>query len=172
MRDTLEKMNKDELMDYIELLSKNWLAHDGCWFLAVEEDLGMEEAIKYDTKGWERFTVVEAKRIKQFLKLVDRPGIPGLIQALQYRLYANINIQDVIEVSETERSCVFRMLACRVQTARNRKGLPDFPCRSVGDVEYGLFAKAIDNRILTECVYCPPGEHPKNSYCAWKFYIP
>ena len=64
MRDTLEKMNKEELMDYIELLSKNWLAHDGCWFLAIEEDLGMEKAIRYDTKGWERFTVIEAKRIK------------------------------------------------------------------------------------------------------------
>ena len=29
---------------------------------------------------------------------------------------------------------------CRVQDARRRKGLPDFPCKSVGTVEFETFA--------------------------------
>ncbi len=36
---------------------------------------------------------------------------------------------------------------CRVQYARKQRGLPDFPCKGVGIVEYGLFAKTIDPRI-------------------------
>ncbi|MHA2001113.1 MAG: DUF6125 family protein [Promethearchaeota archaeon] len=162
-------MSKEKLLDYVELLSKNWLAHDGTWFLGIEEELGIEVAMKYDIKSWKRFTVIEAKRIKKFLNLNEKPGIPGLIKALGYRLYANINIQDVIDI--TPNSCIFRMRKCRVQTARARKGLSDFPCRPVGDVEYGLFGKTIDSRIQTECLYCPPGKHPSNGFCAWKFII-
>lgn len=48
------------------------------------------------------------------------------------------------------------MNKCRVQFTRNRKGLPDFPCKSVGIVEYSEFAKTIDQRIKTEYVACPP----------------
>lgn len=169
MRKDLQNWSKDRLLDYIELLSKNWLAHDGCWFLGIEEDLGIETAMKYDVKGWERFTVIEATRLKQFLQLGDHSGIPGLIKALKYRLYANINVQEILE--EGKSSCVFRMNKCRVQTARNRKKLPDFPCKQVGLVEYGLFARTIDDRIVTECIACPPDPHPDSFYCAWRFTL-
>ena len=64
---------------------------------------------------------------------------------------------------------VFRMLDCRVQSARKRKGLADHPCKSVGLVEYSEFAKAIDPRIRTRCIACPPDEHPEEFWCAWEF---
>jgi hypothetical protein len=60
---------------------------------------------------------------------------------------------------------------CRVQYARTQKGLPDFPCKSVGIVEYSEFAKTIDPRIKTTCIACPPDSHPKEFYCSWKFEI-
>lgn len=169
MRQDIENLSKDQLLDYIELLSKNWLAHDGLWFQAIEKDKDTETAMKYDITAWQKFTVIEAKRIKKFLKLSERPGIPGLIKALKFRLYANINIQEIINISEN--SCEFRMNACRVQTARTRKNLPDFPCKRVGIVEYGYFASAIDDRITTECISCPPDPHPDNYYCAWRFTL-
>jgi len=169
MRNDIEHYTKEQLLDYIELLSKNWLAHDGCWFLSIEQKTDIETAMLYDIESWRNFTVIEAKRIKEFLHLPDQPGIEGLIQAIKLRLYANINVQEFTEVTAT--SCVFHMNACRVQTARVRKGLPDFPCRRVGDVEYGLFASAIDSRITTECLACPPGPHPKEYFCAWKFTL-
>ena len=96
-------------------------------------------------------------------------GIPALIEALGYRLYAHINRQEVLEV--TTNRCVFRMNDCRVQSARKRKGLPDFPCKPVGIVEYETFAKTIDPRIKTRCITCPPDDHPEDYYCAWEFYI-
>ena len=125
--------------------------------------------MKYDRIGWQRFTQIEAKQIKKFLKLEEHPGIPGLIKALKFRLYANINVQEIIDI--TENSCIFHMNKCRVQTARTRKGLEDFPCKSVGIVEYRYFASTIDDRIETECICCPPDNHPKDYYCAWKFTL-
>ena len=63
------------------------------------------------------------------------------------------------------------MNRCRVQYARSQKGLPDFPCKSVGIIEYREFAKTIDPRIKTTCIACPPDFHPKEFYCSWKFEI-
>ena len=156
-------------MDYIEDISKNWLAIDGTWFQAVEKHYGLDKAIEIDVEQWERFTVIEAKRIMRRFNIAENGGIPALVEALKYRVYANINIQETIEI--TENRCVFRMNDCRVQSARKRRGLPDFPCKPVGLVEYGLFAKTIDPRIKTKCIACPPDAHPDEHFCAWEFTL-
>lgn len=165
----LEQLSKEELIDYIEDLSKNWLAIDGTWFQAVERELGIENAIKYDAESWKMFTVIEAKRIMQRFNIPQNGGISALIKALKFRVYANINIQEIVEISENR--CVFRMNDCRVQSARKRKGLPDFPCKVIGIIEYGDFASTIDSRIKTKCICCPPDSHPEDYYCAWEFTI-
>ena len=94
-------------------------------------------------------------------------GLPALKLALQYRLYAYINVQEIVDVDE--RTVRFRMLECRVQQSRQRDGRPDFPCKPVGLVEYAGFARTIDPRIVTRCVCCPPDEHPADSWCTWEF---
>jgi hypothetical protein len=76
-------------------------------------------------------------------------------------------VQSIVE--ETEDSFVFQMNECRVQAARKRKGLDDYPCKSAGLVEYAYFARTIDFRIETECVGCPPDAHPDEWFCAWRF---
>ena len=169
MREDLEKLSKEELLDYIEDISKNWLAIDGTWFQAVESEFGMDKAIDLDAKSWNVFTVVEAKRLMQRFNIPENGGISALIKALKFRVYANINKQEIVEISE--KRCVFRMNDCRVQSARKRKGLPDFPCKQVGIPEYSLFAKTIDPRIKTKCIACPPDPHPDSYYCAWEFTI-
>jgi len=169
MKEDLNILSKEELIAYIEDISKNWLAIDGTWFQAVEKEFGLDKAMKLNVEQWKRFTVIEAKRIKNRFKIPDNGGIPALIQALKYRIYANINIQETIEVSANR--CVFRMNNCRVQYARKSRGLPDFPCKSVGIQEYSLFAKTIDPRIKTNCITCPPDPHPENYWCAWEFIL-
>lgn len=169
MRKDLEGLTKEELMDYIKDLSKNWLAIDGTWFQAVEKEFGLEKAIELDVAQWKRFTIIEAKRIMRRFNIQENGGISALVKALNYRVYANINVQETVEISENR--CVFRMNDCRVQSARKRRNLPDFPCKSVGIVEYEDFAKTIDPRIKTKCICCPPDQHPDNYYCAWEFTI-
>jgi len=165
----MEEMEKEQLLGIIDDFAKNWLAHDGLWFQAVEKSHGMDAAIDADTNAWRHFSPVEAKRIKARHGLGERPGIPGLVAALGYRLYARLNRQEVVE--QTPESVIFRMCDCRVQSARQRKMLPLFPCKSVGIVEYTEFAKAIDDRIRTEIITCPPDEFNGKYFCAWKFSI-
>ena len=93
----------------------------------------------------------------------------ALTKALKLRVYAKINVQEIVEVSDDR--CIFRMNNCRVQSARNQKGLPDFPCKEVGKVEYKKFAQTIDPRIEVTCICCPPDEHPDEYYCTWEFQL-
>lgn len=58
-----------------------------------------------------------------------------------------------------------------MQTTRRRKGLPDDPCKEAGLVEYTEFARAVDPRIRTGCLGCPPDPHPDDWYCAWEFTL-
>ncbi|MDH3543913.1 MAG: DUF6125 family protein [Desulfuromonadales bacterium] len=165
----LKDLSKEELISIIVDDAKNWLAHDGLWFQAVEQQYGIDTAIEIDTAAWEKFTVVEAKRIMARLGLEPGGGIPALVECLKHRLYARLNLQESVEVSDAR--VVFRMVDCRVQSARKRKGLPDFPCKSVGLVEYAGFARTIDPRIKTNCIACPPDQHPAEFWCAWEFVM-
>ena len=164
-----KNLTKTQILELLTDAAKNWLAHDGLWFQAVENKYGMNTAIELDRQAWEKFTQIEAKRIMKRLKIKPGKGIPALIQALKFRLYAYINVQEVVEVSENR--CVFRMINCRVQEVRKRKNLPDFPCKPVGIAEYTYFAKTIDPHIQTRCICCPPDLHPKDYYCAWEFTL-
>jgi hypothetical protein len=165
----LQDLSKEELIAIIVDDARNWLAHDGLWFQAVEQQYGIEKAIEIDRAAWEKFTVVEARRIMSRLGLEPGGGIPALVECLKHRLYARLNLQESIEV--TENRALFRMVDCRVQSTRKRKGLPDFPCKTVGLVEYAGFARTVDPRIETRCVACPPDPHPEAFWCAWEFVL-
>ena len=161
--------SRDELGELLRDAAVNWLAHDGLWFRAVEDAFGLEAAMDLDSKAWEKFTVLEAKRIMTRLNLPQGGGIPALIQALKLRLYAHINLQEISEVSPDR--LVFRMRRCRVQEARERQGLTPFPCKPIGLVEYGGFARTIDPRFETRCLTCPPDPKPEDTWCAWEFTL-
>jgi hypothetical protein len=160
---------EEKLNELIEGVAVNWLANDGVWFQAVEFKHGLFDAKRCNDTCWGHFSPFEAWSIRNFLNLPENPGLEGLKTALQFRLYATINKQSIVE--ETSTSFVFRMNECRVQNARKRKGLEDYPCKSGGLVEYTTFAQAIDPRIRTECISCPPDSHPGEYYCAWRFSL-
>lgn len=165
----LESLTREELIRIVLDDAKNWLAHDGLWFQAIEATHGLDVAIAADRAAWQRFTVVEAKRIMERLGIAPGGGISALVECLRHRLYARLNTQELTERSD--RRAVFVMRDCRVQSARRRKGLPDFPCKAVGLVEYAEFAKAVDPRIETRCISCPPDPHPDDVWCAWEFTL-
>jgi hypothetical protein len=162
-------MTREELLRALEMFAKNWLAHDGCWFLAAEERLGIETAIELDTIAWQRFAVAEAGRIMSVFRIPPAGGLVALERALNLRQYSLINSQRTEWSDDGKRLRLF-MEVCRVQETRRRKGLADFPCKSVGTVEFESFARTVDPRIHTRCLHCPP-EAPEGRYCGWEFSL-
>ena len=162
-------MSREELLVALEMFAKNWLAHDGCWFLNAEARYGMETAIELDTLAWQQFAAVEARRILSTFSIPANGGLEALEKAIGLRMYSVINLQRTVW-SEDRTRLMFFMDVCRVQQTRRRKGLEDFPCKSVGIAEFETFARTIDPRIQTRCLHCPP-DAPEGMYCGWEFTL-
>jgi hypothetical protein len=167
--ENIKDLPRETLVGMIEDFAKNWLAHDGLWFLAVEKEVDMDTAMKLDIEAWRKFSAIEARRIMKRHNIPENGGLEALKKALGFRLYAVLNVQGITE--ETENSFVFKMHDCRVQSARARKNLPLFPCKGVGKVEYEVFASTIDPRIKTENIAAPPDPGERDFYCGWKFTL-
>lgn len=165
----LYDLSEEALGELLNALAANWLANDGVWFQAVENRLTMYDAKRANDTCWTRYSPLEASRVKSLLDLPDDGGLDALKSALKHRLYSRINEQAIVD--DGPNAFIFQMVDCRVQSARRRKGLEEYPCKSAGVVEYRTFAWTVDARIKTECVGCPPDEHPGDWFCAWRFSL-
>jgi len=161
-------LSKDQLETFLDIFSKLWLGMDGVWFQAVESLEGMDAAKRVNDTCWARFAPLEAVRIKAMLNLTEQGGLVVLEEALKWRM--NNRVNEVAVVREAN-SLTFRVLTCRVQAARRRKGLQDYPCKSAGLTEYRGFARHVDSRIRTECLACPPDDLAPDEFCSWRFTL-
>ncbi len=160
---------QEDLSQALTDAAKNWVAMDGLWFQAVEQVYGMDAALAIDRGVWEQFAVIEARRIKERLALPEKGGLNALEIAFKNRLVSLLNELEILRPDE--KTLLITLKTCRVQAARKRKGMPEFPCRSIGLVEFPVFARTIDARIITECLSCPPETLPRTPYCSWKFTL-
>ena len=131
-----EALDRAGLFGALDVFAKNWLAHDGSWFLAAEERWGMDAAMELDAAAWSRFAVAEARRIMEAYAIPKAGGLDALARALSFRAYSFVNPSRIERNGPVLR---FFMTSCRVQETRRRKNLPDFPCRPVGHVEFETF---------------------------------
>ncbi len=168
MYNNINELPREKLIELLGIYAKNWLAHDGLWYQSVDKKLGTDEAMEHNINAQKVFEAIEARRIKEFLNMPEFPGIKGLEQALRFRLYASLNQDEVITDGNT---LIYRMVKCRVQSARKRKNMPYHPCKDVGIVEYSVFASGIDSRIKTECISCYPDITDESCACSWKFTL-
>lgn len=169
-RELYESYTKEQLIDLLMADSRNIVAMDGVWFQSVERELGMDAAMHHDEEAWKRYTVTEARRIKKFLGLGDEPGLEGLMEALPLRMVDRANETSCEIIGD---KLIYKIVTCRVQEARSKKGMPLHPCKSAALYEYGYFAKEIDPRIEMRCVSCYPDltDEGAGCSCMWEFYI-
>ena len=163
------KPAQEDVLQALTDAAKNWIAMDGLWFQAVEQAYGMDAALAIDRQVWEQFAVIEARRIKERLSLPENGGLDALEIAFNNRLVSLLNKLEILHPDE--KTLIVTIKTCRVQAARTRKGMAQFPCRSVGMVEFPVFARTIDPRIVTTCLSCPPQTLPGTPYCSWKFTL-
>jgi len=168
-RDELMQLPRATLVGMLEDQAKNWLAHDGLWFQAVERHFGMATATELDRETWAKFGRIEARRIVSRHGIPPLGGIAALMKALPLRLYSHLNRQTMRQLDH--RTLRLEMNECRVQATRTRKGLASFGCKAVGMAEYANFAHGIDARVRTRPLACPPDPHPEEFYCAWLFTV-
>lgn len=170
MAQGLEALSREQLVALLEITAKDLIAIDGTWFQSLEAERGMDTAMEHDRNAWRRFVPSEARRLKALLELPDHCGLEGLAAALPLRCTSLAN-QWEMRWADEGRVLVFRITDCRVQNARKRKGMDLHPCKSVGELEYAGFARALDERICCECASCFPDVTDQTCNCAWRFWV-
>ncbi|MBI4288868.1 MAG: hypothetical protein HY671_10620 [Chloroflexi bacterium] len=163
-------MPKSRLVQTIKMISANAVTLDGLWFRGIEDEFGLDAAVKLDRYMWERLAAIEARRIKENLDL-DFTGLLGLARALMFDTMVLALPLPEVRVFGPSRMLLYYP-QCGVHEKRDSKGLAHFPCKDVGIGIYKNFVRVLDPSVSVKCVCCPPDEHPGEYYCAWEFTVP
>ena len=165
----LSDLPKERLVALVEHFATLALTLDGLWFTSVEDELGLNTALRLDEEVWAKFGEIEGRRIMRLLGSQER-GLKALADALEHMQLAHVKGMSY-EVEKKGDCVVFTITDCRPQKARIRNGRGEFPCKFVGVTWLSSFAKAINPEIRVECVLCPPDPHPDDLWCKWVFKL-
>lgn len=167
-RDEYEKLSRGQLIELARMYGRFALSLDGFWFLGVEKLQGTGEAMRLDKEVWRRFGQAEAKVLKRFLSL-DR--VTTLEEVCRIYLLTPVfaNLGGKAEIRGDK--CLLSVTDCHPQKARIRKGLGEFPCRTVGRAYFESLLAELNPDIRFRCIVCPPDEHPDDLWCEWEVWM-
>lgn len=165
--DEMAQLPRETILALLNDALRNMLRIDAYWFIGMEKNLGMENALRVDEEVWRRFGKVEANQVKANFN-VSGDGISTLVKALKlaptWTLWGDLQIE---QTSENE--AVLQVLRCSSQVERIKAGVGVFACKGVEQGYFDSFAQAIDPRIKVACNFCPPEKYFENLWCEWHF---
>lgn len=164
----IQKIPEKQLADFIFLHLRNMWAVDGLYYLGIEEKYGTDIATEIDRKVWETMGKIEARRLKELLRIKGN-DLPSMLKALQYSGWA-LDLEDKEIIIDSEKG-IIRNVKCRVQNTRKKKGLNEFGCKPVRWGFLKSFANEFNPNIIVNCKVCPPDKHPENLWCEWEFTL-
>jgi len=167
----LTKPRAEKLYDLLYIQVKNIWRVDGLYFQGIEKRFGTESAGEIDRETWSILAKIEAKDLKRLFNKKKITSIKDFLDILLNTSWALYQSRKSIEINEENNIGIFKVLSCKVQEARIRKGLDIFPCKPVRYSYLKAFAEYIDKDIKVEVLSCPPDEKPKDFWYGWKFIL-
>ncbi|MBU6996405.1 MAG: hypothetical protein HXS41_07395 [Theionarchaea archaeon] len=165
-RNMLEALPEDKLIEIMMFNNRNIWRVDGLYFLGIENRFGTEAAAEIDAEVWNIMGTLEAKALKGILNMKDF-SVTTLMNALHHTSWALDQHEKIITVENG--IGILKILNCRTQLTRLKKGFPEFPCKQVRFSYLSNFAREINPHIMCNCIKCPPDEHTGDVWCEWQF---
>jgi len=164
----LGSMPKEKLLELLFLHIKSLWRVDGLYFLGIEEKIGTEKATEIDASCWKIIGKLEARELKDLFD-VDETNVVSLIETLKKTSWALYQTDK--ESEATVNKGVFRVIHCRTQETRIKKGLEEFPCKHVRFGYLRGFANEFNPNIEVLCKKCPPSPRSEKAWCEWEFTL-
>jgi hypothetical protein len=165
--DIFENMGASDLRKYIEFLLWHYRVIDAFWYIYVSEHFDEPTADRLNEKVWGKVPGMAAKDLISKFHIEEK-GLPGFVKALRFFPWC---ILVGYQITDSEREVLVSVPSCATQEARLKRGMREYHCKEMHRREFDSFAKAVDARIQTECLFAPPDPHPKDLFCQWRFHL-
>ena len=165
----LGEMDKDKLLELFRMQIKNIWRVDGLYFQGIEKRFGVEAATEIDKETWRILAKIEARDLKKLYGVDKVEEIKMFMEMLLNTSWALYQTKKKVEINGD--TGVFKVVSCRVQEARLKKGLGVFPCKPVRLGYLEEFAREMNPDIKVEVVSCPPDEKDSEFWCGWRFIL-
>jgi len=162
-----DTMEAPELRNYIQFLLHHYRVMDSFWYIYLTEMFDEATADRVNEKVWGRVPALAVKDLVKRFDIQER-GLPAFVKALRYWPW---HILVGYHIEERPEEVIITVPSCPTQEARLKRGLPEYHCKEMHRLEFDSFAKAIDARLVTECVFAPPDPHPPEMVCKWRFFL-
>ena len=165
---SLENADSAELRLYLEFLLWHYRVAVSFWFIFAAGQCGQETAEQVNVQVWEKAGALGAREIIKRFGITDK-GLTGFVAVLRYYPW---HLLIGYEIQERDGEVIITVPHCPTQEARLKRGLGEYSCREMHGREFAAFAKEIDEGIVVECFFAPPGDHPADTFCKWRFSVP
>lgn len=158
----LMKLTKEQLIDYIGVLKKNFWTCQNNWMANVNKRYGTKAAAELDALLFGRLMLVEVHRFKKLFNLGDD------LSALTKCMIFSISSEEGLEsewVELTAKRVSWQCTRCPMQLRRRSDGVDELPCKEPLISTATNLAAAVNPRIKVTHVFAPPDPHTDDLWC-------
>jgi hypothetical protein len=166
-RQMLMKLSKSRLVDYIEMINKNWWSLQNHYIAEIEKRYGLDVAMDFDRTCFTRAYEAQIHRMRKLFKFGD--DIQGFMNFNDFSQAAANLEYEYRDITPT--SILWRVTKCPMQERRLKDGQPEATCKEGAIYTNSVMARLINPKMKALCRFCPPDAHPKDAWCEFEFKI-